>query len=378
MGYALSKFIGIKIVAELKRSERAQYILTMVLIAGLSWLFFALTPAPVNVIFLFTNGLSLGMTWGTIFNYLEGRKTTEMLAMGLSISFIFSSGMAKSVGAMLMNAGVPATWMPFTTSALFSLPLLLFVFLLNHIPDPNDEDEELRTKRLPMNKQERIQFFNSFWPGIILFIISYVLLTSFRDFRDNFASEIWVTLGFGAHPEIFTTAELPAVFIVFTIVGSLMFIKKNINVFLINHILILSGFIAIGISCWLFQNGIMSPIIMMIAIGTGLYMAYIPFNSIFFDRMLAAFKYSGTVGFIMYLSDSFGYLGSLVTLFIKEFGNLKLNGLDFFINTGYLVSIIGSGLIILSAFYFRDKYKRSAIAPTKINIQVTALISKPD
>jgi len=63
LGYALSKFIGIKIIAELKASSRSTGILLMVSMAVISWLLFAIVPPPYNILFLFTNGLPLGMVW---------------------------------------------------------------------------------------------------------------------------------------------------------------------------------------------------------------------------------------------------------------------------------------------------------------------------
>jgi MFS family permease len=359
VGYASAKIIGIKVVSELKREDRARKILLMVSLSGLSWFFFGLVPAPWNLFFLFSNGLSLGMIWGAIFNYLEGRKSTEILGVGLSISFILASGMAKSIGGFLIMSGVSPFWMPFATVLLFIIPIVLFLNLLNHIPPPTKEDEALRAKRLPMDRGDRKRFFSTFWPGIILFVVSYILLTSFRDFRDNFASEIWTTLGYGEHPEIFTTAELPSVVIVLSLVVAMMFVRNNMNAFLLNHALIFFGFMTIGVACYLFQMKVISPLHMMMAIGTGLYMAYVPFNSIFFDRMLAAFQYSGTVGFIMYLSDSFGYLGSVATLLMKDFAGLHFEWLEFFLLGGYVLSLSGSVLILFSGIYFYQKYRRA-------------------
>ncbi len=97
LGYALSKFIGIRVISELRAGARSVGILIMVIIAGASWLLFALVPAPYNVIFLFTNGLPLGMVWGMVFGYLEGRRMTEVLGAALSVSFIFSAGLCRSV-----------------------------------------------------------------------------------------------------------------------------------------------------------------------------------------------------------------------------------------------------------------------------------------
>jgi hypothetical protein len=208
IGYALSKFIGIKVISELKAHSRAFGILLMAGIAGVAWLLFALVPAPYNIVFLFLNGLPLGMVWGMVFGYLEGRRMTEVLGASLAVSFIFSAGLCRSVGAYIMRDwGTSEYWMPFVTSALFTLPLLLFLYLLNQLPPPSELDEKLRTKRAPMNAAERKAFTATFLPGIILFVLAYVLLTAFRDFRDNFSAEIWKSLNMGNDPSIYTSTH---------------------------------------------------------------------------------------------------------------------------------------------------------------------------
>lgn len=367
IGYALSKFIGIKVISELKARSRAFGILLMVIIAGLSWFFFALVPAPYNIVFLFTNGLPLGLVWGMVFGYLEGRRMTEVLGASLAVSFIFSAGLCRSVGAFIMRDwGVTELWMPFVAGCLFLLPLLLFLFLLNQLPPPTAIDEALRTRRLPMNSDERKKFTQSFLPGIILFVAAYVLLTAFRDFRDNFSAEIWKSLNLGNDPSIYTTTEVPVSIAVLICMGSLMLIKNNKLALMVNHVIIAIGIILIGVANVLFQASYISPQLWMTLMGLGLYLGYIPFNSIFFDRLLAAFQYAGTVGFIMYVADSFGYLGSVGVLFFKEFGYAKLSWLNFFISGGYILSVVGTVLIAGSMIYFRVKHrhwKRSTASP---------------
>ena len=88
----------------------------------------------------------------------------------------------------------------------------------------------------------------------------------------------------------------------------------------------------------------------------GLYLGYIPFNSVFFDRMLATFKYVGTVGFLIYLADSFGYLGSIAVVFYKNFGQPNLSWLEFFLSGGYIISVVGTLLIFGSMIYFHVKH----------------------
>jgi hypothetical protein len=358
VGYALSKFVGIKIISELKAASRFTGILLMVTVAGVSWLLFALVPRPYNIFFLFTNGLPLGLVWGMIFGYLEGRRFTEVLGAGLSVSFIFSAGFAKSAGGYVMQWGVSEFWMPFVTSCIFVLPLLVFLWLLDKLQPPTPLDELLRTKRQPMDVADRKRFLCTFLPGIILFTVAYMLLTTFREFRDNFSAEIWTSLGYRNSPEIFTATEIPVSIFVLAVMGSLMLIKNNHIAFMMNHVIIFLGMVLIGVSTMLFQQKLISPPVWMVLIGTGLYLGYVPFNSIFFDRLLASFKYIGTVGFMIYVVDAFGYLGSIAVLFFKEFGYANIGWTDFFIRIGYAISVVGGVLIISSMVYFYTKHNK--------------------
>jgi hypothetical protein len=58
----------------------------------------------------------------------------------------------------------------------------------------------------------------------------------------------------------------------------------------------------------------------------------------------------------MYIADSFGYLGSVLVLFLKEFSGLQLSWTRFFVYTVYTVSLIGIVGTVLAALYFRKKH----------------------
>jgi hypothetical protein len=359
VGYGLAKFAGIKIISELQPNARARGILLMVGIAAASWLLFAIVPPPYNLIFLFTNGFPLGMVWGMVFQYMEGRRMTEVLGAALAVSFIFSGGLCRTVGAFLMRDwGVSPFWMPFTAACIFTIPFLVFLWLVDRIPAPSALDEALRTRRQPMDRKSRADFVATFLPGIVLFVIVYVLLTAFRDFRENFSSDVWVSLGYGNSPEIFTKTETPVSLAVLTIMASIMLIKNNKVALMANHLIIMGGMVLIGVSTLLYEREAINAPVWMVLIGTGLYMGYVPFNSIFFDRLIATFRYVGTVGFIMYVADAFGYLGSVGVLFYKEFTAPDMSYIDVFITGGYALSIVGSLLILASMWYFHWKHRK--------------------
>jgi hypothetical protein len=85
----------------------------------------------------------------------------------------------------------------------------------------------------------------------------------------------------------------------------------------------------------------------------------VPFNCILFDRLIAAFRTPGNAGFLMYLSDSFGYLGSVAVLFYKNFGGNDLPWLAFFLNSALYMMIFG-GIGISAAFFYFAKKLRTA------------------
>lgn len=357
IGYTISKFYGIRFISSMKGDKRAISIIKLILISWLTLLPFALVPAPYNIIFLFLNGLPLGMVWGLVFSFLEGRKTTEFMGAVLSISFIFSSGVVKTVGkSILLDWHTTEFWMPFLTGAMFVGPLLLFTWLLNHVSAPTKEDIALRTARPPMTKEERKAFLAMFLPGIVIIVITYVLLTVLRDFRDNFANELYTELGYGNNASIFTTTEIPSSLIVLLSMSLLILVKNNYKAFMINHYMVIGGYAVALLSTLLFLGHYVSPVIWMTMIGTGLYLSYVPFNALYFERMIATYKVRSNIGFVMYIADSFGYLGSVTLLFAKEFIGMQLSWTNFFINAVIFISIVGITGTAIAAIYFKRKY----------------------
>ena len=82
VGYAASKFIGIKVISGMQRGYRAQAILGLIGASWLALIVFAVVPAIFKVPAMFFNGLCLGMIWGLVFSYMEGRRTSRNSGRG--------------------------------------------------------------------------------------------------------------------------------------------------------------------------------------------------------------------------------------------------------------------------------------------------------
>ena len=359
-GYTLSKFLGIKIIAEMKTTKRLFLLISFIVFAELSLLGFAFVSAPYNIIFLFLNGLPLGMIWGIVFSYLEGRKTTEILGVVLCSSFIISSGVVKSVGKYTMDVlQVNEFWMPFVTGAFFILPLLGFAILLERLPQPTKEDLASRTQRKPLTKSERLQLYKEFSIPLTLIVIFYIFITGIRDFRDNFAREIWDILGYSDSIGIYSFSEIPIAIVVLIIMALIGSVQNNYKAFAYYHITLFVGGCLIVASTGLFQLEMIHPIVWMIISGFGMYVCYIPFQGLFFDRMIATFKIKGNAGFLIYIADAFGYLGSVLILLYKNFGKGDISYVSFFTYMVYVIAIMAISIAILSYLFFKNKYQKT-------------------
>src|SRR5499427_6750049 len=130
LGYTVSKYIGIKVCPEVRPGRRAGMLVLLILAAEAALVLFAILPRDLKVIAIFCNGLPLGMVWGLVVWYLEGRMTSELLLAGLACSYIVSSGAVKDVGRQLMAQGISEATMPMVAGFLFLPPFLLSVWLL--------------------------------------------------------------------------------------------------------------------------------------------------------------------------------------------------------------------------------------------------------
>jgi MFS family permease len=362
IGYMLSKFYGIRFIAMMQPSRRAGFIVRLVLVAWGSLLLFALVPAPYNFIFMFINGLPLGMVWGLVFGFLEGRRVTELMGAILATSFIFASGLAKTVGKWLMlSVGISEWWMPFAAGAMFLVPLLISTWLLNQTPPPNREDIEQRTVRLPMEKRERMAFLKRFGLALAPAIIAYGMLTILRDFTEDFANELWTETGYRNSADIFARTSTVTSLVVLAVIAGFFLIRDNYKAFRMNNVIIIGGFMLAAGATVLYHLHLVSPVAWIVTASSGLYLGYVPYNCFYFERMLAAFKVPGNVGFLIYVADAFGYLGTVVVLLVKEFVRIKYTWVDFFTGMFYVSALAGTALVLWSSILYARIYRKEAM-----------------
>lgn len=352
VGYTLSKFIGIKFVAEAKPSRRAVYLVGLIAVAEVALLLFAVTPPPLNAAWLVLNGLALGVVFGLVMGFLEGRQRTEALVAGLCASFIVADGVMKSVGAYLLKFGVREFWMPAVAGLIFLPPLLLFAWMLSRIPAPTEQDVAARSERAPMSGSDRLQFFWRYATGLTLLVLVYLLVTVLRSIRADFAPEIWAGLGVTGQPEVFTWSEMIVAAAVLLLTGSTVLLRDNRRAFFMAMGLAIGGSILVGVALVGLSAGLLSPLAFMALQGLGLYLPYVAVHVTLFERLIAMTRDRGNVGYLMYLADAFGYLGYVIVLVARNVAVPAKDFLTFYNALAWVIAVACLVLLVPCWVYF--------------------------
>ena len=358
-GYLISKFIGIKMISELKKEGRLRFMITSVAVAEISLVLFGCLPRPFNVFALFFNGLSLGCMWGVIFSFLEGRRVTDLLASLMGLSIAVSSGTAKSIGLFVIDTlHVSEFWMPALIGA-FAFPLLsLLGYLLNRMPQPDARDKELRTERVTLDSKGRMELFRSFMPLLTMLFFANLFITVLQDIKEDFLVKILDVNTHNYSSWLFARVDGIVTVIILIIFGSMSLIKSNIKVLFLLLFLVMGGAATLSFVAFRYYELQLSPLAWLFIQSLCLYISYLSFQTIFFDRFIACFKIRGNVGFFIATIDFIGYTGTVLVLVAKEFFNPDINWLEFYnLLSGY-VGVICFIVFLCSVIYLVQRYRK--------------------
>lgn len=369
LGYTLSKFLGVPFVSGLHPSKRAGAIVGLILFALAALGLFAVAPPAWKPVCLFLNGLPLGMVFGLVLGFLEGRRLTEALAAGLCASFIVADGATRSVGAKLLAAGVSESAMPALAGLIFLAPAVLFAAMLSRIPPPTPADVARRRERPPMSRDDRARFLRAEAPGLIPLIAVYLMLTLLRSVRADFAPEIWRSLGWSNRPDVFATSETVVALLVLAIAAATALPRDNRTAFRLALAMSGIGLLTILAANPLRSAGALSAFPYMVLVGFGLYLPYVLFHTTILERLVALARDPGNLAYLMFLADAFGYLGYAGLVLIRVcggFGDHAPAGdpdarfFELFQGLAFAVPIAGVALLALASRHYARRLDRSA------------------
>lgn len=302
LGYVSAKLLGIKYISELRPEGRLKFIIGSAALSEISLIAFGVLPIPYNIVALYFNGLSLGCMWGVIFSFLEGRRTTDILASIMGVSMALSSGVAKSLDLYALNQlHVSEFWMP----ALIGANLLLTV--------QRDIKEDFIVCIID------VQTISSWAFAQIDSIATFVLLAVFALLATTYN-----------HLKVLCMLLILSTFGM----GTLAFLGAT------------EGNEHIPTTIWLFLQSLCLDI------------AYLSFQTIFFERFIACFKIKGNVGFFIITIDFVGYLGTLGLLLFKEFCASHIDWASFYNHMSLFIGVACCLSFIASLIYMIYARKR--------------------
>jgi hypothetical protein len=277
------------------------------------------------------------------------------------------------VGRYLLTAhGVSEAAMPMLTGLLFLPVFLLSVWLLDQLPPPSAADQMGRLERAPMDRAGRLAFFKALLAGLVLLLTVRLLTTAFRDYRDNYGIELFGALGYPGDSALFTRTEIPVALGVLTALALLNLVRDNRAGVVGAHALMMAGLAVMALATLLLDVGVLNGLGWMILVGLGAYLAYVPTDSVVFDRIIASTRVQGTAVFAIYLADAIGYTGSIGLPLIKDLLFPRVDRLTFFRVFTYLVALGGLILLAASSVYFYRKHQQPPGLPTAARQPVRA------
>jgi hypothetical protein len=132
----------------------------------------------------------------------------------------------------------------------------------------------------------------------------------------------------------------------------LYLIRNNRKGLAAAYAVMIAGSVLVGASTLLFDLGAVSPTTWMTLVGLGVYLAYVPYGCVLFDRTIAALHTAATAVFLIYISDAVAYGGSVIVVLYKQLGQDKTSWLNFFRGFSYLTSAVTTACLVMSAVYF--------------------------
>lgn len=368
LGYVSAKLLGIKFISELRPEGRLRFIVGSAALSELSLLAFGLLPMPYNIVALYFNGLSLGCMWGVIFSFLEGRRTTDILASIMGVSMALSSGVAKSLGLYaLHDLHVSEFWMPALIGA-FAFPLLcLMGWMMTKFPRPTAEDIASRSERVTLDGHQRWALFRRFMPVLILLFGANLLLTVQRDVKEDFIVCIIdvSTISSWAFAQIDSIATL----VLLATFALLSTTYNHLKVLCVLLILSIAGMWTLAVVAANYEEFHLPVTIWLFLQSLCLDMAYLSFQTIFFERFIACFKIRGNVGFFIITIDFVGYMGTLALLVFKELHASHVDWTVFYNNMSVIIGVVCCLAFVGSLIYMLNASRRFRKDPDAFSLE---------
>jgi hypothetical protein len=230
--------------------------------------------------------------------------------------------------------------------------------MLEQIPAPTEADTANRKPRIAMDNAAKWKLIKSTGILVPTLAILYATAGTLRDFRDNFGVEMLTELGSGQDFNLFARTETQIAILCSVFVGLVFLIKSHFNALFLMLGVMAIGLLMMATGSYLLTEGYLKPESWYLWVGIGAYLIFVPFQTVVFERLIAALSLKGNAGFVMYIADSSAYLGSVALVIGKETGLVIQNPLELFLSVCNWLAAIGLIALLFTVYALFKKYKQ--------------------
>lgn len=205
-----------------------------------------------------------------------------------------------------------------------------------------------------MSRASSLLFPAEICPILTLLFFGNLLLLMLRDIKEDFLVNILDMSGQSswlfAQVDTVVTLVILGLFCLFT------FFRSNIKALMMLFSLVIVGNAVMTYVSLHYATLQLSPIVWLFVQSLSLYVAYLTFQTIFFDRFIACFRIKGNVGFFIAIIDFIGYLGTVTLLSTKEFLNFDMEWFALYNHMACAVGGVCTVLFTVAAVLIYKRY----------------------
>ena len=237
------------------------------------------------------------------------------------------------------------------------MPLLVFMgYMLKRLPQPTEEDIALRNERVTLDGNGRKRLFRGYAPILTLLFVGNFMLLVLRDIKEDFLVNIIDVSTISSW--LFAQVDGMVTLIILGIFAMMSLINSNYRVLQVLLAMVIGGAGTISYLAFNYDALQLPTLYWLFLQSLSLYIVYLSFQTLFFERFIACFKIKGNVGFFIATIDFIGYTGTVCVLLFKEFCSPDINWMEFYNQFSGWVGIVCSIAFIGSAIYLLKKNQK--------------------
>ena len=163
--------------------------------------------------------------------------------------------------------------------------------------------------------------------------------------------------------------------VILGIFAAFIFFRSNIRALMCLMGLVIAGCLVMTYVSLNYEALDWQPVVWLFVQSLCLYIAYLTFQTIFFDRFIACFRIRGNVGFFIAIIDFIGYMGTVTLLSTKEFLNFDMEWFALYNHMACAVGAVCAVLFTVAAVLIYKRY--SAQGRRKEQTERTTLYMNP-